>query len=288
VTHLFKLVAASTIILSTFSVVSASELENRLDRELKGASGILEVDVFSGCSGTYSDNEVGSSGVASKAPHRFTPGEVAKIDKIKVKRQRVDLLVTLVEPILQSRTDGPFELFDERICKAQLIFMVPREVIKGGNAEAVLEIVRRAFTVFPSPEAARESENWSGRECDQLPDDYQTTLVRYEVWKAEQLNIAIAARRAEALDEATDIVDDILREEDYLDGFAAGVEKMRSVRLSDCGTLVDAHVSSYDRSPPSDQKERWKEGYRDGQRLIFNLMLARRLERCQIPIPQLP
>ena len=90
----------------------ASDLEDRLERELRGAWGILEAEVYSACGGTYSDNTVGMVGVASKAGHRFEPGELVKIDKIKVKRQRVDLLLTLAVPIRTSRKDGPFELFD--------------------------------------------------------------------------------------------------------------------------------------------------------------------------------
>jgi len=269
-------------------VAGGSELGDRLDRELKGAWGVLEVEVYSACSGTYSNNEIGASGVASKAPNRFNPGELVKLDKIKVKRSRVDLLMTLVEPVLVSRIDGPFELYDERHCQVQLIFNVPREVIKTGDVETVLELVRSAFTIHPSPEAARNSDDWNGRERELFPADYEMTLARYAVWKAEEANIAISARAAQALAEATNIVDHIDRNPDYLDGLAAGVEKMRSVTLGDCGVLVTARVSTYDRNPPSDQNSRWKDGYRDGQRLLFDLMLAERLKHCQVPVPRMP
>ena len=98
-----------TVFLTT--AVSASDLGDLLSRELAGGWGVLEVEIYSSCGGTYSDNTVGAVGVASKASHRFEPGELVKIDKIKVKRQRVDLLLTLAVPIRTSHMDGPFELF---------------------------------------------------------------------------------------------------------------------------------------------------------------------------------
>lgn len=280
--------AFTMLALAAAAVAGGSELGDRLDRELKGAWGVLEVEVYSACSGTYSNNEVGGAGVASKAPQRFAPGELVKLDKVKVKRSRVDLLMTLVEPVLAPRIDGPFELYDERICQVQLIFNVPREVVKTGDAETVLELVRNAFTIHPSPEAARDSDDWNGREREPLPDDYDMTLARYAVWKAEQANIAITARRAQALADATDIVDRLDRNADYLDGLAAGVQRMRSVTLGDCEVLATATVSAYDRKPPSDQSSRWQDGYRDGQRLIFDLRVAERLKNCRVPVPRLP
>ena len=284
----FRPFVLTVFLLAAAAVAGGSELGDRLDRELKGAWGVLEVEVYSACSGTYSNNEVGGSGVASKAPRRFNPGELVKLDKVKVKRSRVDLLMTRIEPVLVLRVDGPFELYDERHCQVQLIFNVPREVIKTGDVETVLELVRSAFTIHPSPEAARDSDDWNGREREPFPAVYEMTVARYAVWKAEEANIAIAARAAQALAEATNIVDHIDRDADYLDGLAAGVERMRSVTLGDCGVLVTARVSTYDRNPPSDQSSRWKDGYRDGQRLLFDLMLAERLKHCQVPVPRLP
>ena len=102
------------VLAASFS--NASELGDRLDRQLKGGWGVLEIEVYSACGGTYSDNEVGAGGVASKARSRFSAGELVKIDNVKVKRQRVDLMLTLDAPLRVSRMDGPFELFDHRTC----------------------------------------------------------------------------------------------------------------------------------------------------------------------------
>ena len=117
------------------------DLDDTLDKQFKGAWATVDVEVYSSCSGTYSDNTIGPAGVASKANRRFAAGELVKIDKIKVKRARVDLLTSLATPVLVARQDGPFELFDERECKAQLIFELPREVIKTSDADTVLAAV---------------------------------------------------------------------------------------------------------------------------------------------------
>ena len=271
-------------VLAAFSA-TASDLENRLERELRGAWGILEAEVYSGCGGTYSDNTVGAAGVASKASHRFEPGELVKIDKIKVKRQRVDLLLTLAAPIRTSRMDGPFELFDERECRVQLIFPVPREQVKGGDAEALLDTVRTTVTLHPSLTDARESDAWNGRETEPLPDDYAETLQRHAAWKAEQTNAAVRLGVDRALAAGAAIAEDLSDDPDYLEGFAEGAQRMSSLTLSDCSSLVAASYTVYHKNAPKDRPRRWRDGWDDGQELVFNVLIANRLQGCFVPVP---
>jgi hypothetical protein len=267
------------------SSATGSDLEDRLERELRGAWGILEPEVYSACGGTYSDNTVGAAGVVSKAGHRFEPGELVKIDKIKVKRQRVDLLLTLAAPIRTSRTDGPFELFDERECRVQLIFPVPREQVKGGNAEALLDTVRTTVTLFPSLADARESEAWNGREIEALPDDYAETLQRHAAWKAEETNSAVRKSVDSALALAADISEDLSNDPDFLAGFAEGAQKMSSLTLSDCSSLLGASYTVYHKNAPKDRPRRWRDGWDDGQELVFSVLIANRLQGCFVPVP---
>ena len=135
----------------------ASGLGDRLDRELKGGWGVLEVEVYSACGGTYSDNEVGAAGVASKAPHHFAAGELVKIDNVKVKRQRVDLMLTLDAPLRVSRMDGPFELYDQRSCRVQLMVFVPRELVKSADLNGLLTEVKKHLTLHASRDDAELS-----------------------------------------------------------------------------------------------------------------------------------
>jgi len=279
---------ATLCILLVASHAAASDLDDRLDGRLRGAWAILEHEVYSSCSGTYSDNQVGAAGVASKASRRFDAGELIKIDKVKVKRSRVDLLTTFSEPVLVSTQDGPFELYSERECKAQLIFELPRAVIKSGDADAVLAAVGSALTLFSSQSAAMDAVDWNGRERKPYPDDYEQTLVLHEIWKAEQINTAVAAGIDRSINEAASAAEDIDDDTDYLAGFAAGAEKMQEIHLGDCDQLIDASFTSLKKSPPSDKGKEWKRGFSDGQSLVFHTRLARVLQGCYVPVPSPP
>jgi hypothetical protein len=267
------------------SVSTASELGDRLDRELKGGWGVLEVDVYSACGGTYSDNEVGAAGVASKAPHQFAAGELVKIDNVKVKRQRVDLMLTLGAPLRVSRIDGPFELYDQRQCRVQLMVFVPRELVKSANLEGLLSEVKRHITLHSSHDAAQMSDDWNGREMEPFPDDYEETLQRHAAWKAEQTNAAVRKDIDFALSEAAEVVDDIDDDDDYLAGFSAGAERMADFNVTSCGSLLGASFTTYRKNPPADQTRAFKDGWDDGQKLVFHVLLADRLRPCLVPVP---
>jgi hypothetical protein len=267
------------------SPAPASELGDQLDRQLKGGWGVLEVEVYSACSGTYSNNEVGAVGVASKAPNRFAAGELVKVDNVKVKRQRVDLMLTLDAPLRVSRMDGPFELFDQRSCRVQLMVFVPREMVKNADLEGLLAEVEKHFTLYASRDEALLSTDWNGREMEPLPDDYEETLRRHAVWTAEQTNAAVRAGIDHALSQAAEAADDIDDDADYLAGFAAGAEEMSGLSLTSCDSLVGASFTTYRKSPPGKQTRNYKNGWDDGQELVFNVMVADRLRSCLVPVP---
>jgi hypothetical protein len=279
---------AITLMVAAFS--SASELGDRLDRELKGGWGVLDVEVYSACGGTYSDNEVGAAGVASKARHRFAAGELVKIDNVKVKRQRVDLLLTLDAPLRVSRMDGPFELFDQRSCRVQLMIFVSRELVKNANLEGLLTEVKKHITLFSSRDGAEMSDDWNGREMEPLPDDYEETLHRHTVWKAEQTNAAVRDGINHALSEAAEAIEDLDDDADYLAGFGEGSEKMGEFSVTNCDSLLSVSFTSYRKGASSDKSRTWKDGWNDGQKLVFHVLLADRLRSCLVPVPapQLP
>lgn len=282
------IVTVLALTLSAASAGAASELDDRLNQRLRGAWAVLEVEVYSGCAGTYSDNVVGDSGVAGKAPYRFEAGELVKIDKVNAKRERVDLLLTLAVPLRTSRMDGPFELFDDRECRVQLIVPIPREQLRASDDGSIVTRIEELTTLYPSLDEARDSDAWNGREMQPLPADYDRTLQRHAVWKAEQTNAAVleAARRAVA--DAAGVVDDLSDDEDYLAGFAAGAEKMSSFSTTECSLLLATVFSSHDTNAPKDKPKRWRDGWRDGQELIFNVLLADRLQACLVAVPPGP
>jgi hypothetical protein len=224
--------------------------------------------------------------VTSQAAHRFAPGELVKIDKLNLKRSRLDLFLTVSEPVLVAHADGPFQLYDEAECQVQLMIDVPRPMVSSGNTAAVLEIVRSMIQVHRDLDTAQSSSAWNRRAREQLPEDYEQTLARHAVWKAEQFNAAVADRSDEAVEDALRAVDDIDRDPSYLDGFAAGVEEMDSWYERDCEDLVDVSFATVERRPPSDRggDDAWCDGYRDGQRLVFSLHVLDRLKACFVPV----
>ena len=283
---LYISLVAITLMPAAFS--SASDLGDRLDRELKGGWGVLEVEVYSACGGTYSDNEVGAAGVASKARHRFAAGELVKIDNVKVKRQRVDLMLTLDASLRISHMDGPYELFDQRACRVQLMVFVPRELVKGADAEGLISEVKKNLTLYASRDDAEVSGDWNGREAEPMPDDYEETLQRHAAWKAEQTNAAVRDGIDAAISESAEAVDDLDDDADYLAGFAEGAEKMDSFSVTNCDSLLGLSFNSYRKNAPSDKSRDWKNGWEDGQKLVFHVLLADRLRSCLVPVPAVP
>jgi hypothetical protein len=261
------------------------ELEEALEDGYRGAWATLATEVYSSCSGTYSNNTIGPAGVVSKAGRRFAVGELVKIDKVKVKRSRIDLMATLASPILVSRIEGPFTLYDELECKAQLIIEVPRAVIRSDDVGAAQESIDAVLEAHGSRGEAEAAEGWNGRLRAPFPEGYERTLAAYERWSAEQNNLAVAAAIAEAVDQTADAADEIETRDDYLAGFAAGAERAQGLSFGSCESMIGASFSSWRERPPSDSSASWKRGFADGQQLAYHALLARELHGCFVPLP---
>ena len=138
---------------------------------------------------------------------------------------------------------------------------------------------------YDSAAAARGGEGWNRRRGEPLPPGYEETFARYQVWKAQQANAAVGAKVDEAIEEAARIADRVDRDPEYLAGFGEGVAKARSAYFGDCNWLLGSSVYSFTSSPSGGHDRQWKEGYEDGQRLVYYLELARRLRACFVPPP---
>ncbi len=123
---------------------AAADLEKELARRWVGAWVVVLPEVASDCSGFYTDTEVRGRLASSKGRHRFEGGELAQVDKLNVASGRVDLYLTLAEGLLVPRREGPFELFDERTCKVQLMVELPRGVAGAGRLEGAMEVLTAA------------------------------------------------------------------------------------------------------------------------------------------------
>lgn len=268
-----------------------ADFEDDVERAWAGAWVVAQVETSSDCLGIYNNNEIRGRLSSSKGTRRFAEGELARVDKVNVKSDRVDLYLSVAEPVLAPRTDGPFTLYDERSCRIQFMVDVPREAIKGRRMDDVeaqlLEVVER----HESETAARRSRAWNRRERDAYPPDYEETLARHAAWKAEEINRALAATRMAALDAASQVMERVTDDPPYLDGFAAGVDAQRNRSTPSCPELAGARFESGEQRPPGDRRggspaERaFQRGFRDGQILAWSTRVARAVEGCFVVVP---
>jgi hypothetical protein len=246
------------------------------------------LEVASDCLGLYTNNEVRTGAALSKGDRSFPAGEAARVERVAVKGGRIDVFLDLGEPVLLARSDGPFELYDEKACKVQLQIPLPPAALRGTSAAdaALTKLLER----HPDRAAAEGSAGWNRRRREAYPPDYDERLAEHEVWRATQVNMAVERKLAEATEEATRIADRLRRHADFLDGFAAGVEEERGDYVGDCPAMLAAALRSSRGgagSPPGSVTDRrvWEEGFEEGKRWVFALELLRRLPGCRVPIP---
>lgn len=274
--------------------VLASNLERSLESRWRGAWILTNVDTYSDCAGTHTNNRVNGELVSSRGRIRFRPGELAQVVKVDLKRSRLDLLLNLSEPILVSLQDGPFTLYNEARCLIELEVELPREVVSRDNLDGVDTALRPILRRHTGQDEAMRTKTWNHRKRDPYPADYERTLVEHRVWKAQQTNAAIQARIDRAMAETSRLADRVTSDPDYLKGFTAGIEAMHSVDLGRCGDLLSRDFSSVAPAPArlalaafaGEAANRYTSGFQDGQRLVFGLESLRRLPQCMVPVPE--
>ena len=75
---------------------------------------------------------------------------------------------------------------------------------------------------------------------------------------------------------------------DYLAGFGEGSEKMGGFSVTSCDSLLSVSFTSFRKGAPADKSRGWKDGWNDGQQLVFHVLLADRLRSCLVPVPAPP
>lgn len=272
----------------------AEDLEEALRQRWTGAWVVTAVETSSDCAGFATNNEVRGELVRSKGSHAFEAGEVAQVEKLNVKSDRVDLFLLLGEPILLTRQDGPFTLYGEKVCKVQLMIATPKRLGTAADRAGVEEVVLRALKPFSRREEAQRSPSWNGRRRDPLPADYDLTLARHAAWRAEQENARFAQLRERATEDAAAALARVIDDPSYLAGFGAGVEAVRSWRSGSCSALGSSTADSVVRSAPRErdgdgaEDKTWRRGYRDGQELAYALTLLREVRGCFVLVPPVP
>lgn len=278
-TFLGKLAGLAVLLAVTLPAAAWADLEKDLNARWRAAIVVVRVPIASSCDGFYNDNDVVGNRVDSKARRRFEAGELARVERIGVRRGRADVFLDLSEGVLEEIHDGPFTLYEPRNCKIQLRVPIPDRADPaqaGARLSELLELHRSVREAEASPLS-------NGRRREPFPEGYEETLAEYESWKAARTNAAVRERMDDAIEEASRIADRLRPSPEYLDGLAAGVEKVRDRSYADCPSLPGTYFSPD--SAGSGKSSDWKRGYEDGQRLAFNLELLRRLKECFVPVP---
>ncbi len=289
-----RLLLPPIVAIAAITSALAGSLQDAISSRWRGAWVIVQVEVYSGCDGFYTNNRVQGDLVSSKGRRRFSPGELAKVDGVDLKRGRVDLLLTLKASVLSPYQDGPFTLYSRRECKAEIMLELPRDVVSAGDPAPIFERMGQVLERHSSVEEARQAESWNQRMREPYPDDYERTLAQHDAWKAAQHNAAVQALLGTALDEAGRIPDRIREDPDYMAGFAAGVEISRDRYWNGCekaiagafGLIEGSALREHRDDTPEDRA--WRGGYEDGQLLVYSLEMLRRLPGCFVPVPEVP
>jgi hypothetical protein len=275
--------------------VFAGKMEDVLETRWRGAWVLTTADVYSECSGTYTDNDVNGGLVRSKGRFRFQAGELAQVKDLDLERSGVVLSLSLPEPLLVSFQEGPFTLYNEARCLVSLDMELPRQMVSHKDLNAIEGEITQVVTRFTRQDEAMRSRAWNRRKCDPYPEDYDRTLAKHAAWKAQQTNDAIQARIGQASEESSRITDRVSGNPDYLKGFAAGIEAVRSIDLSTCDELLLRSFQNIVPRPPQmaatllgSAAAEYQRGFQDGGKLVFALESLRRLNGCMVEVPEVP
>jgi len=269
--------------------VAAKELQTGIQSRWLGAWAVVRLDTYSDCSGMYTNNRVNGVLVRSTGASKFDTGELVRVDKVDLKRSRLDVLLSLVEPVLVAYQDGPFTLYREASCRVELEVELPRVEVKDKQAQAIdarlLELLER----HPNEAGARASRLYNDRQRESYPEDYARTVHRHAVWRAEQDNALVQARIDIAVEESSHAVQRVKESSAYLAGFGEGVEAARKTRLDSCASMLALDLAAIRAgaaaAKPGVEAE-IRDGFGDGQLVAFGVELVRRLPSCFVPVPR--
>jgi hypothetical protein len=287
----FPLALAAALLLVQGAAL-ARAYENEVRARWRGAWVVIKTEAYSSCSSGYSNNRISGSLVHSGNSRRFGTGELARVEGVQVRKKSIELHVALTGMRLLPYRDGPFTLYTQRRCRAELQVSVPKRVIKAKDVDTVDALLQEVVERHATEDAARASILWNGRDDDEYPEDYELTLARHAAWQAEQINLAVDSKTGLAVDEAGAVTARIRSDPPYLEGFAAGAMKMRQWRTTNCDDLLAMPFPRVRFDVPeefeSEGFESWREGYGDGQLIVYSVLMIERLPVCYVEVPDVP
>ena len=285
-----SLAALVLVLVATALPADAGAFEDQVRARWRGAWVLTDIETYSTCDGKYFNNDVSGQFVAARAGRKFQPGELAKVDQLQVRRKKIELMITVATSTLLPYQDGPFTLYSERTCQIELEVAIPREMLKTKDVEDVDSILAQVAQRFTTEDDAVATSDWNGREADEYPQDYQETVARHAVWRAEETNRHIDAQIDKSLVVANELAREIDGTPAYLAGLAAGSRQMREWRERDCNRLIGSTAVTFRFSAPAEYSDNssWCAGYYDGQALVYHLAVVSRLPACYVDVPDLP
>ena len=285
-----SLAALVLALVATALPADAGAFEDQVRARWRGAWVLTDIETYSTCDGKYFNNDVSGQFVAARAGRKFQPGELAKVDQLQVRRKKIELMITVATSTLLPYQDGPFTLYSERTCQIELEVAIPREMLKTKDVEDVDRILAQVAQRFTTEDDAVATSDWNGREADEYPQDYQETVARHAVWRAEETNRHIDAQIDKSLVVANELAREIDGTPAYLAGLAAGSRQMREWRERDCNRLIGSTAVTFRFSAPAEYSDNssWCAGYYDGQALVYHLAVVSRLPACYVDVPDLP
>lgn len=273
--------AALAIFLIALSSASLAGLQDDLNARWRGAWLIVTGDIYSNCNGLTTDNRISGDLVSANGRFAFDPGELAKIRKIDVKRNRVDVSLDLNEPLLIEYQDGPFVLYREASCEAELEVDSGDSKTKDLGVAGVEGRFSEWFERYARLDDAKQSPNYNHRLREDYPDDYDITLAEYQDWKIAQHDQLVADRIADSNEKTSYLLAQVRPDSQFGSGLSKGISEMREAMSDNCDVLLSSSPATFGKSVEA-PSEYWGDGYAIGQQLAYHIELSRRLGNCFI------
>ncbi len=252
----------------------SADVEGDLRAALVGRYALSRGALVSECTDHFTDMKVVGGRLTGGSGTRFDSGELSRIDNVKIGLLAgLNVNLTLVEPYLLSFQDGPFTVYDQRRCRVQLNFELPREVKK--DSQKALAAVAAVLDLFDDAGAAKRAA-WNKRRVEDYPAGWEKTKRDYEAWKVTQTNDLVRQRSERLLDEAERILTYMPGDDDYLLSFGAGAKARSSDSWSSCEAMLGA---TFYVSGSGGKSSR---GWADGQHVAWSTRLAHALQGCYL------
>ena len=262
----------TVMLISLAAIAAAENLESVLERTYKGAWVLTRTEVWSDCTGFFTNNDITGTRVSSRGNRRFEPVSWLASTS-SASNQRIELYAVVDNACWYCR-EGPFTLLDERACKVRVADRAPREVVRAGDPP--IHGFIETLTTFDSREAARHARS----------EPAKATLPARPLADARPL-IGRSSRPTPAEIQAA-----ALEEEPHRPTYRGQPDDLQACCIYPGCELVPAELllprlrvfPAAGTAPFAPRGTNdilaFQRGFKDGQALVFHLELTRRTRGC--------